>query len=128
MKVCHVQGTPEIVQRISEISSKIVLKSLLNRFRNPFKTTFEKNMQRNIEKIITNTKNGQPKGIPRGEGALTMIQKSETLDTDLRGLMPPGLENYPMDTLLVPKGTVADIQDMYKTYARHIRDIYNTYT
>ena len=45
---------------------------------------------------------------PGRGGALTMIQKSETLDTDLRGLMPPGLENNPMDTLLVPKGTVAD--------------------
>ena len=25
-------------------------------------------------------------------GALTMTQRSETLDTDMRGLMPPGLE------------------------------------
>ena len=69
MKVCHVRGTPEIVQRISEMSSKIVPKSHLNRSRKPSKTTLEKDLQKNAKKhrkIIKNIENGYPKGGPRG--------------------------------------------------------------
>ena len=43
----------------------------------------------------------QNKTVQAGGEALTMIQKSETLDTDLREFMLPELDNHPMDMLLV---------------------------
>ena len=88
--------------------------SILGAFSEALSTQIEtKTSQKPCEKkgrkksLAVNTRQNKTVRAGRG-GALTMIQKSETLDTDLRGLMPPGLENNPMDTLLVPKGTVAD--------------------